>query len=109
MTKQMKLALGVAAGVVLLFCSSFVFFFTRMEKSASTAFMTSSKEGKPLPQANLIDTSGQPLADQSLRTGRVMLVFVSLECQATNTSITLPVLRLWSANGCPTRASELEG
>jgi hypothetical protein len=82
MTKQMKLALGVAAGVVLLFCSSFVFFFTRMEKSAASAFLTNSKVGKPLPRADLVDLRGNPLADDNLRTGRVMLVFVSLECNA---------------------------
>src|SRR5215813_7182668 len=82
MTKQMKLALGIAAGVVLLFCSSFVFIFTRMEKSAASAFITSSKVGRPLPQASLVDLRGQPLPDENLRTGRVMLVFVSLECNA---------------------------
>jgi hypothetical protein len=53
-----------------------------MEKSAASAFLTNSKIGRPLPRADLVDLRGNPLSDETLRTGRVMLVFVSLECSA---------------------------
>ena len=87
MTKEMKLALGVAAGIAILFCSSFAFFFTRIEKRGDTSFLAKSKSGAALPPSSLVDLNGEPLTDADLRTGRVMLVFLSPGCGACHKEI----------------------
>jgi thiol-disulfide isomerase/thioredoxin len=87
MTKEMKLALGVAAGVAILFCSSFAFFFTRVEKRKDTSFLANSKSGVALPPSSLVDLNGEPLKDDNLRSGRVMLVFLNPGCGACHTEI----------------------
>lgn len=37
---------------------------------------------KPLPEARLVDIKGEPLADESLRRGKVVLVFTNTKCGA---------------------------
>lgn len=86
MTKQIKWALGLTVGFTLLFCASFVFFFQRAQQKA----VASAKEpaasakaiGKPLPPARFVDSSDQALDDQTIRNGRVILVFVTPDCDA---------------------------
>jgi peroxiredoxin len=65
---------------VLVFCGGFVFFYTRNhEKAASRGPVDS---GKALPSATLVDESSQVLAQSELRKGKLILVFVTTDCDA---------------------------
>jgi thiol-disulfide isomerase/thioredoxin len=48
------------------------------EKETAAASVT--LMNKPLPEANLIDSSGLKLADNALRKGKVLLIFVAPNC-----------------------------
>lgn len=65
--------------LAILFCASFVFFYGRAQQKTIAA---AKGIDKPLPKANLVDLENQPLADSSLRTGQVVLVFVTADCEA---------------------------
>lgn len=65
---------------VLVFCGGFVFFYTRNQQNAAARGPVDA--GKPLPSAELIDESNQQLADSALRQGRLVLVFVTSDCDA---------------------------
>lgn len=73
--------IGILAIIfIAMFCVGFVYFYTnRQQDSASD-----SRGGlnKPLPPAELIDESNQVLADTELRNGKVILVFVTPDCDA---------------------------
>ena len=71
-------SLVVLFGVV--FCASFVVFYTRYNRNVAAKAPVDS--GKPLPPADLIDESNKPLAEADLRKGRVVLVFVTADCDA---------------------------
>jgi peroxiredoxin len=72
--------ISLAAIFTVVFCVGFAFFYARRQHSlASPAPVTS---GKPLPAAELVDESNQVLADAQLRSGRVVLVFVTPDCDA---------------------------
>lgn len=69
----------------LLFCVSFIFFYAREPKqerqqSQSPGSNSSSAINVPLPEARLVDVSGAQLENDFLRRGKVVLVFLSLDC-----------------------------
>jgi peroxiredoxin len=65
---------------VLVFCAAFVFFYTRNNRTKATLEPVNS--GKSLPSAELVDESNQRLADSQLKNGRVVLVFITSDCDA---------------------------
>jgi len=65
---------------VLVFCAAFVFFYTRNNRNKTAAEPVDS--GNALPSAELVDESNQHLADSQLKKGRVVLVFVTADCDA---------------------------
>jgi hypothetical protein len=73
----------LSVSLATLFSAGFVFFYSRMQRPSSEV-VDSSKSfiNKPLPTARLIDTSGAKVDEQILRKGRVVLVFVTPECNA---------------------------
>ena len=86
MSKQIKWAIGLTLGFTLLFCASFVFFFQRAQQKAAAPAkepVGSGKAiGKPLPLARFVDSSDQILDDQTIRNGKVILVFGTPDCDA---------------------------
>lgn len=86
MLKQGKRIITLSVFIVLLFCASFVFFFQRAQKqSQASAAAPSARTDKALPQAHLFDQSGAPFNDEALRKGKVVLIFMTLECGACRT------------------------
>ena len=81
----MKWAL-VAVGLIVIFCGSFVYFYTRAQKraqdQAEAAADARSAFGKPLPEVHLVTPAGEKVDDQLLRKGKVVLVFMTPECDA---------------------------
>ena len=64
----------------LVFCTAFVVFYTRNNRNKAVQDPVNS--GKSLPASELVDESNQRLADAQLKTGRVVLVFVTADCDA---------------------------
>lgn len=77
---------GVALFLVAVFCVGFVVFYYRMQRTQDfpVELPDTSKSliNKPLPQAQLIDPSGSKIDEQILRRGKVILVFVTTDCDA---------------------------
>src|SRR5262245_39889615 len=71
---------GLAVLFTLVFCIGFVFFYTREQRDAASQPQVGI--GHPLPFASLIDSSNQSLSDSELRSGKVILVFLTPECDA---------------------------
>jgi thiol-disulfide isomerase/thioredoxin len=65
---------------VLVFCAAFVGFYTRNDHNKAAKEPVNS--GHALPAAELINESNQPLADSQLKNGKVVLVFITSECDA---------------------------
>jgi thiol-disulfide isomerase/thioredoxin len=65
---------------VAVFCVSFVVFYTRNARNAAKPDPVNS--GKSLPQADLVDDNNQPLPESELKSGRVVLVFITSDCDA---------------------------
>lgn len=65
---------------VLVFCTAFVVFYTRNNRNNAARDPVNS--GKSLPAAELVNESNQLLADSQLKTGRVVLVFITSDCDA---------------------------
>lgn len=65
---------------VVVFCASFVVFYTRNNRNAAVKAPVES--GKQLPLAELVDEFNKPLPESDLRKGRVVLVFVTADCDA---------------------------
>ncbi|MDX6404478.1 MAG: Redoxin [Blastocatellia bacterium] len=84
MSRRAKWSLAVSASVILLFCSSFVFFYTRSQRQLASGVSpnTQSAFGKELPRVHLTSISGLPVDDQILRHGKVVVVFVTPDCNA---------------------------
>jgi hypothetical protein len=74
--------LGGGAFLIVIFCVSFFFFYRRAQNNLAKQplILTSAVISRPLPNANLVNISGQQLDDEKLRRGRVVLVFTLLEC-----------------------------
>lgn len=78
-----KKVIWISSLVVLftiVFCASFVVFYTRNNRNLASKAPVDS--GKQLPQAELIDEFNKPLAESEWRKGRVVLVFVTADCDA---------------------------
>jgi peroxiredoxin len=65
---------------VLVFCGAFVVFYTRNDRNKAPKEPVNS--GNLLPSADLVDEANQPFADSQLKNGRVVLVFISADCDA---------------------------
>lgn len=85
MTIRTKWIAGVIIGFPLIFCISFVYFYTKAQQRSLPVDFASPAMSKALPAAELIDRLGIKLDDRILRRGKVMLVFVSPECNACDT------------------------
>jgi peroxiredoxin len=72
--------ISLAAIFTVVFCLGFTFFYARRQHSLASQLPGVS--GKPLPPAELVDESDQVLADSQLRNGRLILVFVTPDCDA---------------------------
>ena len=65
---------------VVVFCVAFVIFYTRNNRSVAAREPVNS--GKSLPDGDLVDESNQPLTNSELKSGKVVLVFVTADCDA---------------------------
>jgi thiol-disulfide isomerase/thioredoxin len=65
---------------VFVFCAGFVFFYTRADRKKAAPEPVASDLS--LPAAELVDESNQVLADSQLKNGKVVLVFISPDCDA---------------------------
>ena len=72
--------ISLAVIFVLAFCGGFVYFY--LSRQAKHSSQVQNGTGKPLPFAQLIDESNQILPDSELRHGRLILVFVTIDCDA---------------------------
>ena len=71
---------SLAVIFVLVFCTAFVGFYTRNARNKAAQGPVDSD--KSLPTAELVNESNQRLDDAQLRSGRVVLVFISADCDA---------------------------
>jgi hypothetical protein len=86
MSKRWISIAGVIFFLAAVFCISFVFFYKRIQRSQAVPSDTSkSLINKPLPHAQLVDAYGAKVDDEILRRGRVVLVFVTTDCDACRT------------------------
>ena len=79
---------GIIFFLLTVFCAGFAFFYTRMQRSRAEtppAHPSKSLIDKPFPHAQLVDVYGSEVDDQILRTGRVVVVFVTTDCDACAT------------------------
>lgn len=79
-SKKVVWVIGIALVFTLTFCVGFVFFYTREKEKATAAQQP--PPGKPLPAAELVDEANQVLPDSALRSGKVVLVFMTPDCDA---------------------------
>ena len=83
MSKRWLSIVGVTLLLAAVFCAGFVFFYKRMQRSHELrADASKSLINKPLPDAQLIDTKGSKVDGDILRRGKVLLVFVTPDCDA---------------------------
>ena len=82
MRQHFKWIAGLTLGFTVLFCVSFVFFYMRAQRQLLEPAASASGLEQPLPEARLLDAAAERLDDQELRTGKVVLVFVSPDCLA---------------------------
>ncbi len=70
----------------IIFCASFVYFYTKqvVESNSPTAGVEKKNE-KSLPEAKLFNIKNEILTDDELRKGKVILIFVSPSCDACHT------------------------
>ena len=69
---------SLAVIFVVVFCAAFVVFYTRNRNKPAEPV----NSGNSLPSADLVNESNQVLADSELKNGRVILVFMSSNCDA---------------------------
>lgn len=84
MLSKWKWPIVVGAGIVITFCSSFVFFYQRraVADTPSNYELSASLLNQPLPKSRLVDRSGAAVDDGFLRQGKVLLVLLSPNCKA---------------------------
>lgn len=88
MSKRWISIAGVIFFLVAVFCGGFVFFYNRIQRSNAEASspVKSDASGslidKPFPHAQLVDPRGSNVNEQVLRTGRVVVVFLTTDCDA---------------------------
>ena len=91
MSKRLIGIAGVVLFLAVVFCAGFVFFYNRIQRTNAEAKVEvvpdSSKSliDRPWPQANLVDARGVKVDEKLLRTGRVIVVFVTADCDACAT------------------------
>jgi peroxiredoxin len=77
---------GITLFLVAVFCVGFVVFYNRIQRSRAPQAESPEAPGslinKPLPQAQLIDLNGAKVDEQILRRGKVILVFITTDCNA---------------------------
>ena len=77
---------GVVLFLVAVFFAGFAFFYWRIQRAQhppeETHAASRSLLNTPLPQAQLLDLDGSKVDGQILRRGRVILVFVTADCDA---------------------------
>ena len=97
--------ISIAAVILFLaavFCGGFFFFYNRIQRSqaeskaqptdssdvievSATPDQSKSQIGKPFPQAQLVRLDGSKVDDQIIRKGKVVVVFVTNDCDACET------------------------
>lgn len=86
MTKRWLSITGIVLFLVAVFCAGFLFSYHRIQRlqnvQAEAVASSRSLIDKPLPRAQLIDVNGMKVDEQILRRGRVVLVFVTTDCDA---------------------------
>jgi peroxiredoxin len=91
MSKRFIAIVGVIFFLAAVFCAGFVFFYNRIQRTKAEAKAEAASDSpkslinKPLPQAQLVDARGAKVDEHVLRTGRVILVFVTTDCDACAT------------------------
>lgn len=79
-SKQVIWISSLAILFVVVFCAAFVVLYTRNKGNAVAHDPVDS--GKSLPSAELVDDSKQLLADSELKSGKIILVFITSDCDA---------------------------
>lgn len=76
--------IGVLLFFGVIFCAGLTFFYLRLQRSRGESPVASSRSliDKPLPQVRMKDIDGSRVDENLLRQGRVMLVFVTTDCDA---------------------------
>lgn len=85
MSKRWLTYAGVILFLAAVFGAGFLFFYSRTQRSqALPAEVSKSKSliDKPLPHARLLDVRGSNVDEQIIRRGKVILVFVTPDCDA---------------------------
>jgi hypothetical protein len=88
MSKRWITVAGLIFFFVVIFCAGFLFFKNRIERSqveAQPVVNDSSKSliNKPFPLgAQLVDIDGSKVDEQILRKGRVVVIFLTMDCDA---------------------------
>lgn len=82
MSTRWTSTIGVIFFLAAVFCFGFVSFSNRTPHSEGLLSDTKSLINKPLPHAQLIDVYGSKVDELVLRRGRVILVFVTMDCDA---------------------------
>lgn len=97
MAKRWLSIAGVLLVLVAVFCAGFFFFYNRIQRSraeskedvivAADPSPDASKSliNKPFPHAQFIDLDGATVDEQVIRKGKVVVVFVTMECDACET------------------------
>jgi len=83
MSKRWISVAGVTFFLAAVFCLGFLFFYNRNQRSqAETSSESKSLINKPFPHAQLVDIYGAKVDEQFLRRGRVVVVFITTDCDA---------------------------
>lgn len=86
MSKRWNTVAGLIFFFIVVFCAGFFFFKNRIERSQAEPQPDESNKSlidKPFPLgAQLIDTDGAKVDEQILRKGRVVVVFITTDCDA---------------------------
>ena len=88
MPKRWLSIAGVIFFLLAVFCAGFIFFYTRMQRSQADLPQPQPSKSlidKPFPHAQLVDVYGAAVDEQILRTGKVVVVFVTTDCDACAT------------------------
>ena len=99
MSKRWISIVGVLVFLLAVFCTGFFFFYNRIQRSRAESkeetIIASGPSGvpdpskslinKPFPEAQLVETSGAKADEQLLRRGKVVVVFVTMDCDACET------------------------
>jgi AhpC/TSA family len=73
---------AVVALLIIVFSGSFLVFYVRAKRKLpkQPLILTPAVINQPLPKSNLVDMAGKTFADEKLRQGKVMLVFMMPDC-----------------------------